>query len=382
MAHSVSAQSPRVEVLASTLVMGGAEKVIAALVRGLPAHGFAPRVLCLHAPGDIGLEITRAGTPVLSRIARHRLDPFVPWRLAAILERGRSAVLVSLDHHDAILWGALAARLAGIRRRVLAVHSTGLWKTGRSFAWSDRLVLRGYDRIIALANVHADFLATHERVAADKLCVINNGVDTSRFQPAGSDEKRNAMRDALGLPRNSFLVTMVAALRPEKNHEMLLAAASRIRDLRGDLTFLVVGEGTEAGKLQARARDLSLGTAVRFMGKREDVPALLMAADASVLCSHPVVETFPLAVLEAMASGLPVVATNVGALREMLETGTEGFLVAPGDTDALAAKLLELAGDPALRTKIGAAARARVVREFSEERMVTRYADLFAGLSQ
>jgi glycosyltransferase involved in cell wall biosynthesis len=276
-----------------------------------------------------------------------------------------------------MFWGAVVSRAVGVRRRVLAVHSTGLWKKGSSFSWSDRLVLRSYDRIVALARTHADYLVEREKLPRDRICVINNGVDTSRFRPAESEAERLAAREALGIVRGSFVVTAVAALRPEKNHSMLLASASRMLERRRDFVVLIVGEGPEEAKLRAMTRDRALEEHVRFMGRTNDVSTLLRAADASVLCSHGIVETFPLAVLEAMASGLPVVATDVGALREMLADGREGFIVPRGDVEALTATLLMLAEQPEDARRVGRSARERIVRDFSEERMLRGYADLF-----
>jgi glycosyltransferase involved in cell wall biosynthesis len=122
---------------------------------------------------------------------------------------------------------------------------------------------------------------------------------------------------------------------------------------------------------------LSLGDGVRFLGRREDIPEILAAVDASVLCSHPVVETFPLAVLEAMACGLPVVASDVGAVREMIADGEEGRIVPPGDVEALAGALVSLAEAPEAARAMGSRGRARVVRDFTVETMVGRYAEMF-----
>jgi len=370
-------QSPRVEILASTLVTGGAERVIEALVSGLPARGLPARVLCLHEPGEVGAGLARRGAPVVSRIARSRRDPFACARLASLFARNRGAVLLSLDHHDAVFAGSVAARWAGLKHRFLAVHSTGLWGKRSSFSTSDRLVLGSYEGIVALAQAHADYLVRREGIEEGRIRIIANGVDTERFHPARSEEERGSLRAALSIPASSFVVVMVAALRPEKNHGMLLDAAARIRARRNDSIFCVVGEGPEAENLQRRSRELSLGETIRFMGRRDDIPAILAAADASALCSHPVVETFPLAVLEAMSCGLPVIASDVGAVREMIVDGEEGRIIAPGDVGALAEALVALADAPEAGRRMGIRGRDRVVRDFTVEGMVGRYAEMF-----
>jgi len=355
--------------------------VIEALAQGLPRHGYAVRVLCLRGPGEVGAAIARSGVPVVSRIARYRFDPYVCIRLASLLRSEREGVLLSLDHHDAVFAGVIASRFARMKHRLLAVHSTGLWGKESSFSRSDRLVLGAYDRIIALAKAHADYLAEREGIERGRICIIPNGVDVERFRPSRSEEERRRLRSALSIPGERFAVMIVAALRPEKNHAMFLEAASRIGKRRGDFLFLVVGEDPEGVRLLRIARDLSLGEQVRFMGRRDDVSGILAAADAVVLCSHPVVETFPLVVLEAMACAVPVVTTDVGAVREMLVSGEEGFIVPPGDVDALAGTLIGLAGRSETGKRVGIRARERVVRDFTVETMVRRYAALFSEIN-
>lgn len=374
-----SDRSSPVSILASTLVTGGAERVMQALVRDLPAEGFAPRVLCLRGPGDVGAEIAEAGGSIETRLSAFQFDPLAPARIAAKLGGRRDAILLVMDHHDAIFCGGLAARLSRATRAVLSVHSTGLWGRGHSFTWTDRLVLPAYERVVALARGHEEYLASREGVPRTKLRVINNGIDVERFAPP-SDERRRNTRERLGIPAGAFVVTIAAALRPEKNHKMLLRAAAEIARSRGDFVFLIVGEGREAEKLQVLAGELGLGTAARFMGRRGDIPDILAATDASVLCSHPIVETFPLVVLEAMSSGVPVVTTDVGSVREMMEDGSEGFVIPTGDIGALVGRLLLLARDGALRRAMAARARSRAVRDFSQQRMVKGYAELFGEL--
>jgi glycosyltransferase involved in cell wall biosynthesis len=374
-----SSRSFPVSILSSTLVTGGAERVMQALVRGLPAEGFAPRVLCLRGPGEVGAQIREAGGSIEAHLSAFRFDPLASARVAAKIGGRRDAILLVMDHHDAIFCGALAARLSRAARAVLSIHSTGLWGKGRSFTWTDRLVLGAYDRVVALARGHEEYLASREGVARSKLRVINNGIDVERFSPP-SLARRASERARLGIPAGAFVVTITAALRPEKNHEMLLRAAAEIARSRRDFVFLIVGEGREAEKLQALARELGLEATVRFLGRRGDVADILAATDVSVLCSHPVVETFPLVVLEAMSSGVPVVATDVGSVREMMNDGSEGFIIAAGDLRTLVERLALLARDGALRGAMAARARSRAARDFSQQRMVRGYAELFGEL--
>lgn len=376
---ALSRKSRRIDILASTLGVGGAERVVEALARGLPAHGYPVRILCLHGAGAVGADIMRGGTPVVDRIARFRRDPFVLPRLVSLMREERDGALLCVDHHDAVFCGALAALLVGRTRRVLMIHSTGLWGRRSSFTPSDRAVLPLYGRIVALARAHAGYLVEREGIDGGKVRVINNGIDAGRFAPAAPAE-RERLRAALGVGEGSFVVSIVAGLRPEKNHEMFLAAAAGVAAVRNDFVFLIVGEGEEAEKLHEKARDLGLEGVVRFLGRRGDVAAILGASDASVLCSHPVVETFPIAVLEAMAAGVPVVATDVGAVREMLVDGSEGFIVPSGDADSLVRALIGLAGSAETRRAVGERARERVARDFTIERMVQGYADLFGEM--
>ena len=369
-------------ILASTLVTGGAENVVKALATGLPDLGFDPKVLCLREPGETGREIAGGGVPVRARLAMGRFDPLATLRLASIMRGDRRAALLCLDHHDAIFHGITASRLAGLRPRVLAVHSTGLWGGRRTFSPSDRVMIGGFSRIVALARGHERYLVEREGVDPGRTTVINNGVDTARFEPADASA-RVRVRRGLGIPGDCFAIAIVAALRPEKNHGLLFEAFRRSETGKGSGRrpfILVVGDGPEAGRLKREASSSGLGDSVVFLGRREDVEKVLRASDISVLCSHPVVETFPLAVLESMSCGVPVISTRVGSVQEIIDDGVDGLLVEPGDSEGLAAYIDRIAGDPGTASRLAANARKKVVEKFSEESMVESYARMLEGL--
>jgi glycosyltransferase involved in cell wall biosynthesis len=370
-------EGTRVFILASTLVTGGAERVVESLALGLPRLGYQPEVLCLHSPGRTGERLITEGVPVRHGLLGAKYDPFSAVRISRIFSEHSGGVLLSLDHHDAIAIGIGAARLAGLRRRVLSVHSTGLWKKGSSFTRFDRFFLGGFGRIVALAGMHRDHLVKVEGIDPGRISVINNGVDTDRFTPAAAAD-RDALRSGLGIEAGRFAVSMVAALRPEKNHAMLLDAAEILNRRRGGrFVFLLVGSGSEEDTLKERSARLGLGDSVRFLGERDDVDLILKASDASVLCSFPVVETFPLAVLEAMATGIPVISTDVGSVPEIIENGVNGMIIESEDTDGLVSAIEKLEDDQKQAAAMGARARVKAEDRYSVRGMVDSYSRLF-----
>ncbi len=370
----------RVVFLASTLVTGGAEMVVRSLALGLPDRDISTRLVCIRDPGPLGMELSLRGVDMDSSLARRRYDISVFSKLVRAFRSKRDDVLVCLDHHDAVFWGGISSRFAGVTGRILSVHSTGLWGRSGTLTTMDRRMLPLFDRVIALADNHAGYLATHEGVEERKIEIINNGIDIERFRPAASGRGKNESRKRFSLDPETFVVTIVAALRPEKNHEMFLRSAADIIAEGRDFKFLVVGDGKEAGKLHELATELSLGESVIFLGNRDDVQDIYSVSDVSVLCSSDVVETFPLSVLEAMASGIPVVATSVGSITEIIDDGVEGFVIPPGDREALTSRLMMLEEDTTVRREMGRRARERVEKRYSEELMIDRYAEVIMGI--
>ncbi len=372
----------KIFILCSTLVTGGAEMVIKALATGMSRYGHDVEVICLRLPGHVGQQLIDAGVTLRSGVARGRFDLSSFAKLKRIFSVGDDPVLIVLDHHDAILLGATASQMAGIRSRILSVHSTGLWGKKGTFSFTDRLVLRMFDRFVALAPPHARFLEKDGRIPPEKIILVPNGIDTDRFSPPVSIDHKKELRRQYSIPENDFVVTIVAALRPEKNHDMFIDVADKLLRSHDDFTFLIAGGGAEAGKLHEIVEKTAKPDRIRFMGVRDDIDRIFALSDAATLCSYPVVETFPLTVLEAMSSGLAVVSTDVGSIAEMFLDGEEGMLVPSGDSILMADTLLRLKSDPALLAGIGKMARKRVLRDYSEENMIRGYSELVEGLGR
>jgi glycosyltransferase involved in cell wall biosynthesis len=351
--------------------VGGAEMVTANIVRRLDRARFAPELCCLKERGVLG-ESLADEIPVHCNLLRNKFDVRVWPRLVRLLRRRRIDAVITVGAGDKMFWGRLAAHRARVPVIISALHSTG-WPDG--VGRLNRVLTRITDAFIAVAPAHGRFLVNHERFPASKVAVIPNGVDTDRFAPVFDV---SAVRSELGIRTSDPVVGIVAALRPEKNHELYLEVARRIVAQLPAARFLIIGDGPCREVLQQRVNELQLGSNVMFLGTREDVPRLLSAMDVFVLTSH--IEANPVSILEAMSAGRPVVSTNVGSIHEAMAEGKTGFLVAPDDASQFATRVLHLLSDPSLARSMGAAGRELVVARWSVDAMVEGYERLIESI--
>lgn len=267
--------------------------------------------------------------------------------------------------------GARAAHAAGVPAIVQTLHLPWLIRNGHKRA-AMLAALAPVDRVIAVSHRQR---ATYERagVAPHRLVTVPNGV-TSRATAPG----RDAARRALDIPAGRPVVMTVGRLTVMKGHRYLLEALPSLLRRHPDLIVVVAGEGHLRGVLAAHAEHLGVAHAVRLVGHRSDARLLLDAADVFVLPSRH--EGMPLAALEAMDAGLPVVGTRVIGTSEAVEEGVSGLLVAPQDPDALAAALGALLADPEVGRRMGAAGRLRYEQRFTAGRMARRTAAVYDDL--
>ena len=361
----------RVMFVITSMQVGGAETLLVELIRRLNRRRFLPELCCLKGPGPLG-EMLAQEIPVHHGLIRRKTDVSVLWRLARLLKRRGIDAVVTVGAGDKMFWGRLSARLAGVPVVASALHSTG-WPDRVQCA--NRLLAPLTDAFIAVAEPHAKYLAAHEGCTPTKLRVIPNGVDVERFRPG---EPSRELRKELDLPEGTPVVGIVAALRPEKNHQLFLRAAARVLGTAPRARFLIVGDGPQRDELESLAHSLNVSHAVHFLGTRKDVPELLLLIDVLALTSH--VEANPVSILEAMAAGKPVVATRVGSVDRAVQEGRTGYLVTPGSEEELAARLIKLLGSRAEASTMGRAGRQFVIEHASIERMVSGYEDLLTGI--
>ena len=366
----------RVSVIASTLAFGGAGNVMFEICSRLPHDRFELQLLYFREPGGIGERLRDRGLTTIANIQPSRWDPRALARLTRHLRSFSPDIMFAIDHHNALLWGGLASVVAGVPTRVLASHTTGRNDGRSTFRASDRFAMTFFDGVVALSDRHAEFLSSQEGVPAAKIEIIENGIDVTAFASRPGD-----LRGELGIASDAPVMAIVAALRPEKAHDAVLRAAQRLLPHHPHLRVLIAGDGPRRPDLEQLAIELNLDETVIFAGERRDIPAVLNTADVVVLPSHPAVETLPLAVMEAMAAGVPVVASAVGSVPDMIEAGENGFLIEPADVEQLSHNVDRLLRDAALRERIAAAARTTVASRYTAQRMAARYADYFERLA-
>jgi glycosyltransferase involved in cell wall biosynthesis len=366
----------RIALLADTLTVGGAEQLLLELLRGLDRKRFAVHLCLLDtSPGIVGDEIIGLGIPCTRGIAPGRFDIRAVPRLQRLFRELRPDIVLLINHRNCLFYGVPAARLARIACIINWQHET--WKPysmHRLTMACRRLLHRAVDIVVAVAHGHADYIAKEEGVARDKITYIYNGVDPERFCSALSREEA---RTRLGIPPASPVAGISAALRPDKNHENFLRAASLVRRRVPEAHFLIVGDGPRRSALERFGRELGLDDALHWTGFRRDMPDVLRAMDVVCLSSQPRQETFSVAALEAMAAGLPVVCTRVGFMHEMIFDGRNGFLVPIDDSRALADAISALLMDAHTCAAMGRNARALVKSSFTLQHMIHGFEKLF-----
>jgi L-malate glycosyltransferase len=366
----------RVLHLVQRFYVGGAERQFIERLRAHP-EGFEPIVGCLEISGG-NLADFRAlglGEPHLFPLGGSLLRANTVLqviRIARLIRNLRVRIVHGTDFVTNFL-GLLAARLSGARMVVSRVDlghpRAGFGPLRRRV---EKLVSARADVVCANAKAVARLCIAEEGCSPDQVVVVRNGIDLGRFDA-------QAARAPDGpLPQGGPLVAVVANLWPVKDHRTLLAAADQVRRWIPNVRFALVGDGPEREPLVRRIAELGLGGAAHLLGTRSDVPAILARSSAFCLPSRS--EGLSNAIMEAMAAGLPVVATDAGGNSELVQDGATGFVVPVGDADAVARRLAELLADAELAREMGRRGRAHAERELSLERKRAGYHDLYCRL--
>lgn len=358
----------RVLFVLPNLEAGGVQRVWSTLLPGLRRQGFDARLLALDGGGPFAGVMAQRSVPLEILNMRYQADLRALAR-SSLLRGFRPDVVVSQSPSGLYVgWAVTRWRGAPL---IFSEHRQIGFSLTRRRELMVRLIRRWIDLVVVVAPGQTQ--AWIDRgYPAERAVVIPNGVERAEVP-----EPRSAIRLELGIPDGTVVATLVASLRPEKRVTEFVRAVRSARESYPELMGVIVGDGPDRLAIEAAVNG---DGAIRLLGHRDDVPRILKAADLFVLCSQ--YEASPIAVLEAMSAGLPVVALDVGAVGDMVEDGQTGFLVPPGAPELMASKMAQLVTDPDLRRAMGSAGERRYLENWDAELMVQRYATLIRNLAE
>lgn len=357
----------RVMFVVPNLRFGGAERQLITLVPRMDPERFAPSVVCLHMAGEMygDLSVTGADMQHLDRPAR---DPRLLTGLIRVMREKRPDIVIARGHSAEVL-SRVAGVLAGVPRLAVWVHNCGeVGDRGRLPRVLDRVLEPVTASVYGVARGQIPYLTGERGHRPEKIQIVYNGVSLPEAPPEPRERDAEIAAE-LGIAPDEPVIGIVAVLRTEKDHAMLLRAFRRVLADVPRARLLIIGDGPQRDVVEGHVHDLDLTERVHFTGFRTDIPRVLTLLDVFTLSSRTV-ECFPMALLEAMRASVPAVCTKVGGLPEMIEEGVTGHIVDVGDDAALAAALTGLLRDPRRAREMGEAARRRLEKEFSLDRSV------------
>lgn len=351
------------------LKTGGLEKVIACIAMGLDPEKFNLKVWCLSKGGQIYDELEQKGVQIeILNMKSHRNPLFL---LGLCLKFKTNKIDIVHTHgYTATTIGRLTAYLAGVKIIIAHIHSTYYNYTKKQLR-IEKILSLFTKKIICCSGAVADFVKETEKINPRKIQVIYNGIDVHKFEVVSSVKKQENKR---------FTIGCVASLVEHKGHKYLLEAAKEVLDALPDkVRFMLVGDGILKEQLEAQARSLGIAEHVSFMGNVTNIEALVGTFDISVLASCER-EGLGIALIEAMAGGIPVIGTNIGGIPEIIENKKNGLLVKPHDSKSMAQSIITMCNNWDKTKIMGENARVTVQKKFSKEVMLKAIAKLYLEL--
>ena len=361
----------RVLHIIDSLHLGGAQEVVLNLAT-CGSSRFRHEVATLHGHGIYWDRLKKAGIKVHS-LSPHKFLPAylasIPWRILADKPDILHCHLIPSN----IIAKPLGA-LLGVPVIINHDHTNDPHRIDNKILLAlDKSTNRFAHHIIAVAAACRDFLTTHESIPPEKISLVPNAIDLRRFSPG--EVSRDEARARLGLPAGSRIVAGVGRLNPQKNFALFLDIAAQLAPRFPDLHFLLAGEGPEEQMLREKASALGIANRVTFSGYVADTRLVYLAADVLLMPSR--YEGLPMTLLEAMAMGLPVVASKLDGIAEVIGDGAEGFLVPSDDAALFVERTASLLADAELSPRISKNARAKIEASFSVERMTSAVEDIY-----
>ena len=355
------------------VVRGGAEEHILTLLRGLNRQYFRLHLVCDPAIVELMRPDIPADVELISLSFNKPSDWASALRFSRILRNRAIDIL-----HSHVFWSSMFASPVGYFCRVPVIvetpHIREAWRKGwRASFVIDRWVAKCVDRYIAVSEANARYLIQEKRIPATKVHTIRNGSNMRRYHPHQMAPKLEKTR--LGFGEADPVLLVIGRLAPQKGHKVLIQAMAAVRKEFPQVRLICLGDGILKSELQEMTSSLGLQSAVRFVGRQNNVEEWLALSDISVLPSF--YEGLPLSAIESLAAEIPVVATAVDGTPEIVVHGKTGLTVPPGDSQQLAQAICTLLRLPDLRRQFGTAGRKWVLQEFTEEQQIRQTESLY-----
>jgi glycosyltransferase involved in cell wall biosynthesis len=373
----VRPQAMRVMFLSTSMGMGGADKQLLSAAQLMQAQGYDVCIVSLTELGPMGLEARSQGIRTESLDMRRGVpDPRGLIRLIRLVRAWRPDVL-----HSHMVHANLMARVVRLFARIPVMISTihNIYEGGPLWMAAYRISNGLVDHMTIISEAAADRFVKERIVPRELLTCVPNGVDTERFRQVAPGT-RAALRSSIGVKDHEFVWLAVGRFELATDYPNMLRAFAQVRQRESSAVLLLVGHGSLQVETESLAQSLGLGDRVRFLGVRSDVPEVMASADGYVMSSAW--EGMPIALLEAAAAGLPIVATRVGGNHEVVRDGESGYLVPPRDHEALGQAMLRLMQQaPEERRAMGERGREHVRVHYGLGRVVERWEDLYRQVS-
>ncbi len=354
------------------LAIGGLQKVVVNLCRAIDKNRFHIIVLCLRALGPLTEEIEQLGIKVILLPQKKTgTDYFSFLKVAHILRKERIQV-IHTHNTQPLIDSTLAVILSCGGQRIIHTDHARQFPDKKRYMFAEWFSSHFVYKIVGVSEQTTENLYKYEKMSLKKLVTIENGIDGSRFL---IDIDRQVKRKALGIRCDGQVIGIISRLEEVKGITYLLQAISEITMAFPDLTLLIVGDGSEMKNLKSETKKLNIEQNVVFSGPRNDIPEIFQILDIYLLPSLS--EGLPIGLLEAMASGCPVIASNVGGIPRVIINNDSGILVEPGNPQELASSVIRLLKDKTLRQKISNNMKKIFMEKYSADNMIRKYTRLY-----